>query len=117
MDMFRIAALCGDTEAIIMQTQVATPPQPLSATSSLALPERRRFVTINECAIIRPFSAQALRDMKFKAFDRTNSRGEIIAGNGTGPAGVWVQIGTKVLVDLDALDRWIESRKVTRADD
>jgi hypothetical protein len=30
---------------------------------------------------------------------------------------VWVQIGAKVLIDLDALDRWIESRKVTRADD
>ncbi len=81
------------------------------------IPERRRFVTINECAIIRPFSGQALRDMKFKAFDRKSSRGEVIPGNGTGVAGVWVQIGAKVLVDLDALDRWIESRRITRVDD
>lgn len=100
-----------------MQTQAASTPAATSAPASLAVPERRRFVTINECAIIRPFSAQALRDMKFKAFDRRNSRGEVIPGNGTGPAGVWAQIGAKVLVDLDALDRWIESRKVTRADD
>lgn len=100
-----------------MQTQVATSPAAASAPAPLAAPERRRFVTINECAGIRPFSAQALRDMKFKAFDRKNSRGEVIPGNGTGPAGVWAQIGTKVLVDLDALDRWIESRKVTRAED
>ncbi len=100
-----------------MQTQVATLPASTTALASLAVPERRRFVTINECAIIRPFSAQALRDMKFKAFDRKNSRGEVIPGNGTGPAGVWVQIGAKVLVDLEALDHWIEARKITRADD
>ena len=100
-----------------MQTQVASSPASSNAPASLALPERRRFVTINECAIIRPFSAQALRDMKFKAFDRKNSRGDVIPGNGTGPAGVWVQIGAKVLVDLAALDSWIEARKITRADD
>lgn len=100
-----------------MQTQAASSQAAATAAAPLAAPERRRFVTVNECAIIRPFSAQALRDMKFKAFDRKNSRGEVIPGNGTGPAGVWVQIGAKVLVDLDALDRWIESRRVTRADD
>jgi len=97
-----------------MQAQQTT--KQLSAAPGLvpmAAPERRRFVTINECAIIRPFSAQALRDMKFKAFDRKNSRGEVISGNGTGPAGVWVQIGVKVLIDLDTLDRWIESHKAT----
>ena len=77
--------------------------------------EYRRFVTTNECAIIRPFSAQALRDMKFKAFDRKNNRGEVIPGNGTGPAGVWIQIGVKVLIDLDALDRWMRSHTITEA--
>lgn len=54
--------------------------------------------------------------MKFKAFDRKNSRGEVIPGNGTGPAGVWIQIGVKVLVDLDALDRWIEGHRITGND-
>lgn len=100
-----------------MQTQVANMPSAIPAPAILAAPERRRFVTITECASIRPFSAQALRDLKFKAFDRKNSRGDVIHGNGTGAAGVWVQIGAKVLIDLDALDRWIESRRITRADD
>ena len=81
-----------------------------------AAAERRRFVTIAECAGIRPFSPQALRDMKHKAFDRKNDRGEDILGNGTGPAGVWIQIGVKVLVDLDALDRWIEGHRITGND-
>lgn len=72
-----------------------------------------RYVTINQAAELRPaFSPAALRDLKFKAHDRKNSRGEIIKGNGTGSAGVWVQLGAKVLLDLEALDRWIESHKV-----
>jgi len=76
-------------------------------------PEPRRFVTVAECADLRPFSKAALRDLKFKAWNRTNSRGEVIQGNGTGPAGVWVQIGTKVLIDLPAFDAWLESHKAT----
>jgi len=73
----------------------------------------RRFVTIAECATLRPFSKAALRDLKFKAFDRTNSRGEVAPGNGTGPAGVWMQIGAKVLIDLPAFDAWLEAHKAT----
>jgi hypothetical protein len=72
-----------------------------------------RYVTINQAAELRPaFSPAALRDLKFKAHDRKNSRGDVIKGNGTGPAGVWVQIGAKVLVDLEAFDHWIESHRV-----
>jgi hypothetical protein len=73
----------------------------------------RRFVSIAECAALRPFSKAALRDLKFRAFDRTNSRGGTILGNGSGPAGVWVTLGRKVLIDLPAFDAWLESRKVT----
>lgn len=91
--------------------QAATSAAPLAIPPTMAAPVARRYHTINECAEIRPFTAPALRDLKFKADDRTNSRGEVIKGNGTGPAGVWVQIGAKVLIDLDALDRWIESHK------
>lgn len=94
------------------QQQTATPAAPL-AIPATTTPVARRYLTINECAEIRPFTAPALRDLKFKAHDRKNSRAEIIKGNGTGPAGVWVQIGAKVLIDLDALDRWIESHKTT----
>ena len=71
-----------------------------------------RFATIDQAAQCRPaFTPAALRDLKFRAFDRQNSRGEIIKGNGTGAAGVWIQIGRKVLVDLDALDHWIDGHR------
>lgn len=71
-----------------------------------------RFGTIEQTAKVRPiFTPAALRDLKFRAFDRQNSRGEIIKGNGTGAAGVWIQIGRKVLVDLDALDHWIDGHR------
>lgn len=87
--------------------------QQASEAPAVTTPEPRRFVTIAECADLRPFSKAALRDMRFKAFDRTSSRGETIPGNGTGPAGVWVQIGAKVLIDLPAFDAWLAAHKAT----
>lgn len=101
-----------------MQSKQAVAPAPafaLATPSPIATPVTCPYVTIGGCAKVRPFSPAALRDLKFKAYDRKNSRGETIKGNGTGPAGVWVQIGAKVLIDLDALDRWIESHKVVTA--
>lgn len=71
----------------------------------------KRLATIPQAATQYPFSAAAFRDLKFRAHDRTNSRGETIRGNGTGAAGVWLQIGRKVLVDLDALDAWLDSHR------
>ncbi len=103
-----------------MQAQQAiaspqAPPPALAIPPMMAAPVAR-YVTINQAAELRPaFPPAALRDLKFKAFDRKNSRGETIKGNGTGPAGVWVQIGAKVLVDLQALDCWIESHKLIAA--
>lgn len=91
--------------------QIATTAATLAIPPTMAAPAARRFATINECATLRPFSPAALRDLKFKAHDRKNSRGEIIKGNGSGPAGVWLQVGAKVLIDLDAFDRWLESHR------
>lgn len=71
----------------------------------------KRLATIQQAANQYPFSAAALRDLKFRAQDRKNSRGETIKGNGTGPAGVWLQIGRKVLVDLDCFESWIDSHR------
>lgn len=72
-----------------------------------------RYVTIKQLATLRPaFTEAALRDIAFKADDRKNSRGEIIEGNGSGPAGVWLKLGAKRLADLPAFDGWIESHKV-----
>jgi hypothetical protein len=94
------------THQIKLATALAIP----SVIASTAAP---RFATINQAAELRPaFTSASLRDLKFKAHDRTNSRGDVIKGNGTGPAGVWVQIGAKVLIDLEAFDVWIESHKV-----
>lgn len=71
------------------------------------------FVTIKQCAQVRPaYTEAALRDIRFKAFDRKNSRGDVIKGNGSGEAGVWVQIGKKILIDLEAFDAWIKSHKM-----
>lgn len=71
-----------------------------------------RFFTIEQTAQLRPaFTPAALRDLKFRAFDRTNSRGAVIRGNGTGRAGVWIQIGRKVLIDIDAFDAWLLSHR------
>lgn len=71
----------------------------------------KRLATIKQAATQYPFSAAALRDMKFRAFDRTNSRGEVIRGNGTGEAGVWIQLGRKVLIDCDRFDAFLESHR------
>ena len=93
-----------------MNTSIAA--ATLATQSAMATPTAVRYATINQAAELRPaFTPAALRDLKFKAHDRKNSRGETIKGNGTGPAGVWVQIGAKVLVDIPAFDHWIESHK------
>lgn len=69
-----------------------------------------RYATITQAAKLRPaFTAAALRDIRFKAADRINSRSEIIKGNGS--AAAWVTIGRKVLLDLDAFDAWIDSHR------
>lgn len=83
-----------------------------TTTAPTGQPNRgKRLATIAQAAEQYPFSAAALRDMKFRAHDRTNSRGEIIRGNGSGAAGVWIQVGRKVLVDLDRFDRWLDSHR------
>lgn len=74
-----------------------------------------RFVTIKQAAQLRPvFTEAAFRDIRFKAFDRKNSRGEKIKGNGSGECGCWLEVGGKVLLDLERFDAWLESHKVTK---
>lgn len=83
-----------------------------AATPAAIIRPGKRLATIEQTAKLYPvFPPAALRDMKFKAFDRKNSRGEIIKGNGTGEAGVWLQIGRKVIVDLDAFEAWIDGHR------
>lgn len=90
-------------------TTAATPTIPPTMAAPVA---PNQFVTIKQLALLRPaFTEAALRDIAFKADDRENSRGEIIEGNGSGAAGVWIKLGAKRLADLPAFDRWIESHK------
>ncbi|MDP1610087.1 MAG: hypothetical protein Q8M11_03450 [Sulfuritalea sp.] len=98
-----------------MQTPVITTSASVPTIhAALAAPAAsNRFATVRQAAQVRPvFTEAAFRDIRFKAFDRKNSRGEVIEGNGSGEAGVWIEVGGKILVDLSALDRWIESHKV-----
>lgn len=82
------------------------------STAPTGQPSRvKRLATINQAAKQYPFTPAALRDLKFRAFDRTNSRGETIKGNGTGAAGVWLQVGRKVLLDCDRFDAWLDSHR------
>lgn len=88
-----------------MRTETESPAHP-------GQPNRaKRLATIPQAATQYPFTAAALRDLKFRAFDRTNSRGEVIKGNGTGPAGVWIQLGRKVLLDCDRFDAFLDSHR------
>ena len=98
-----------------MQLSTQQPPAP--APAQMAAPVvANRFATVEQGAQVRPaFTAAALRDIRFKADDRINSRGDVIKGNGSAAAGVWVSIGRKVLIDLEAFDRWIESHKTGSA--
>ncbi|MCU0809944.1 MAG: hypothetical protein MUE59_02700 [Thiobacillaceae bacterium] len=95
-----------------MQNQTAT--ETAAPTRAPILPGKRLATFDQAAAQYLAFSAAALRDMKFRAFDRTNSRGEVIKGNGTGAAGVWLQIGRKVLIDLDAFDAWLDAQRVAK---
>ncbi len=96
-----------------MQTQQHTTQHPAPAPVPMVAPAAvNRFATVEQTAKVRPaFTRPALRDLRFKSADRINSRGEIIKGNGSAEAGVWISIGRKVLIDLEAFDRWIESHK------
>lgn len=96
-----------------MQTQqIATSAAEPTLHEEIVTHEPPRYVPLKEGPNYLPFTEPALRDVKFKAFDRKNSRGEIIKGNGSGPAGMWVQIGSKVLIDLPVAVRWIESHRI-----
>jgi hypothetical protein len=52
----------------------------------------------------------AIRADVFKAEDRVNSRGELIAGNGLGRYGAIVRRGRKVLIDVHRYGNWLSGR-------
>lgn len=72
---------------------------------------QRRIATVRQTAAIYPFSEAALRDLVFKSEARFNSKGGRIPGNGLGEFGAIVRIGRKVLIDLDAFESWLDSKR------
>ena len=89
--------------------------QPLaSATSHAALLSGSRIVTVTQVPEIIGYqwlTKHSLRHMIFAASDRFNSKGEKIPGNGMNQFGVIIRVGRKVLIDLDAFDKWLETRR------
>lgn len=56
-------------------------------------------------------SVSMLRHWIFKAETRYGSKGFKVEGNGFGPC--VIRIGGKVLIDLDELDKWVESHRMS----
>ena len=77
--------------------------------------EGLRLITIRKLAntpgYAQAFSESSLRHLVFDAKPRTNSKGQIIPGNGLLEAGAIVRVGRKILVDLDAFDAWLAALK------
>jgi len=95
-----------------MQTQQISTSASVPAVHAAIAPATARFATVKQAAQLRPvFTEAAYRDIRFKAFDRMNSRGEVIKGNGSGEFGCWIEVGGKVLLDLPKFDAWLESHK------
>ena len=74
----------------------------------------KRIVSVNQVPQIAGYqwlSKHALRHLIFAASPRYNSKGEKVAGNGLEAFGVIIRLGRKVLIDLDALDKFLESHR------
>jgi hypothetical protein len=73
-----------------------------------------RLATVEETARAFPqakMTGSAIRALIFHADDRTNSRGDILPGNGLAKTGAIVRIGRKVLIDIDRFAAWMESHR------
>lgn len=91
------------TDTVLTGPAAVPPAQTFSA-----LP---RLATIEETAAAFPharLSPAAIRALIFRADDRTNSRGDLLPGNGLGRAGAVLRLGRKVLIDLDRFAAWLE---------
>ena len=79
----------------------------------------RRLATISNMANMPEyrdaFSTSSIRHLIFQAKQRVDSKGRAIPTNGLEEAGAIVRIGSKVLLDLNRFDSWVESKKNTPA--
>jgi len=56
-----------------------------------------------------PFSEASLRHLIFLSEPRVDSRGEEIPGNGLNKA--IIRLGRRVLIDVEAFDRWLDDHR------
>lgn len=74
----------------------------------------KRIVSVPQVPAVPGYqwlTKHSLRHMIFAASDRFNSKGEKLPGNGMDQFGVVIRVGRKVLIDLDAFDKWLETRR------
>lgn len=81
-----------------------------TAASGSSLYAPTRLLTLEAASRIYPFSVPALRNLVFKSEDRTNSRGEVIRGNGLGCHNAVVRIGRRVYINQDGFERWLSEQ-------
>ena len=76
----------------------------------------RRIATVSKLPQLPGYdwlTVSALRHLLFQAKNRKDSKGRIIAGNGLEEAGVIIRIGTKLLIDLDRFDAWVDTHRTS----
>lgn len=74
-----------------------------------------RLFTVSQFSERHPaFSMPAVRNYILNARDRTNSRGQRIAGNGLFESGAVIRIGRRVLIDEQAFFAWIAAQQKQR---
>ena len=72
----------------------------------------RAVFTVKQFAARHPaFPMGALRDYIFKARDRTNSRGERVAGNGLAASGAILRLGRKLLISEPHFFAWLVAQQ------
>ncbi|QQG36703.1 MAG: hypothetical protein HYS17_02710 [Micavibrio aeruginosavorus] len=52
-----------------------------------------------------------LRRLIFNSKPQYSASGKVVAGNGLAEYGAIIRIGKKILIDLDAFDQWIASKR------
>ena len=82
----------------------------IDAASPLRTPKQ-----VVECGDYTFLTHGGLRHLIFAAKPRTNSRGETIPGNGLSSA--IVRLGSKLLIDLDRFDLWLEAHREPAEDE
>lgn len=78
------------------------------------------FVSVKTMAALpqycNAFTVGALRALIFKAGPRFSSSGSRIKGNGLFESGAIIKVGRRILINIDAFDKWLLSNRITTQD-